>query len=158
MHPPKTWVVAADDFHAHIFERRDGQLKAVSDLKPAHDAEIEMGNGFVGRIGPMGNSSSARHKFEPSMQQSRQEEIAFAHQIALLLNDAAGRDAFEKLVIVAAPQMLGYLRDGMNDQTRRRVAAEVSKEFANLPSPELQERLLSILSDPDLMSGPRRPH
>lgn len=158
MHPPKTWVVAADDFQAHIFERKDGHLKPVSDLQPAHDAKIEMGNGFTGRIGQMSSGVKARHKFEPSMGQSRQEELAFAHQIAILLNDAAARDAFEKLVVVATPQMLGFLRGEMTEKTRGRVAAEVNKEFANLPSPELQERLMGILRDPDIMSGQGRPH
>jgi protein required for attachment to host cells len=146
----KTWVIAADDISAHIFERRDGHLKPVSDLQPQEDTETEMTNRTLGRTG---SSPTERHKYEPSMAQGRQHESAFAHQIAILLNDAAARQAFDKLVMVAPPGMLGLLRAELSDQARRHVAAEVDKEFSNLPPPELQERLMGILRDPDIMSG-----
>lgn len=147
---PTTWIVAADDAKAHIFAREDGHLKPVSDLVAHDDAEIEINNRTVGRTG---SSMTERHKYEPAMQQSRQRDLSFAHQVAILLNDAAARQAFDKLVVVAAPKMLGYLRDELNDQTRKHIAAEVNKEYANLPSRELQEKLMGILHDPDIMSG-----
>jgi protein required for attachment to host cells len=155
-HLPRTWIIAADDAAAHIFEREDGHLKPVSDMTAHEDAETELGNRTVGRTG---SSATERHKYEPTMTESRQHELLFAHQIAAVLNDAAARRAFEKLVVVAAPKMLGYLREYMDDTARKYVATEVNKELANLPSRELQERLLDILHDPDIMSGSNRhPH
>jgi protein required for attachment to host cells len=145
----RTWVVAADKASAHIFARDEGRLKSISDLYADDSAIIDMGNKFTGRTG---SSPTERHKYEPSMAQSHQREMALAHQVAILINDAAARQAFDALIIVATPQMLGYLRDGLDDQARLRVTAEVGKEFAQLPFPELQERLMGILHNPDIMS------
>ncbi len=150
-HSQKTWIMAADDVSAHIFARQDGHLKSVSDLFAEDQAEIEMTNDTVGRTG---SSPTERHKYEPSMDQSRQRELSFAHQIGILLNDAASRQAFDQLVIVAAPKMLGYLRGELDGQAKQHVVAEVNKEFANLKGRALEEKLLGILHDSDIMSRP----
>jgi protein required for attachment to host cells len=148
-HSSLTWILAADDTRAHIFAREDGHLTPVLDLAAEDVAEIELTNRTVGRIG---SSRTEHHKYEPTMDESRQREIAFARKIAAALSDSASKGKFESLVITAAPGMLGYLRDEIDEHTKQLLVATVSKELANLPQPDLKARLMAILRDPDVMS------
>jgi protein required for attachment to host cells len=143
----ETWILAADERAARIFSRQGDSLKPITDLVAGEPGvETEISNSTVGRTTA---PRAARHKLEPTMEQSRQIQTAFAGKIASVINDAARRDAFEQLVVVAAPKMLGYLRDRLDDNARRHITAEIDKEFAHLAEHKLEKKLLEILKDPD---------
>ncbi len=50
-------------------------------------------------------------------------------------------EAFDRLVIVAPPQVLGALRGALSSTVRARVASEVSKDLMNCSSYELPKHL-----------------
>jgi protein required for attachment to host cells len=145
----ETWILAADERAAHLFSREGDHLKPVSDFVAGENIEIEMNNNTIGRNANPGGQAQS---YEPRMEQSRQWQVSFAQKIAATLNDAASREAFGRLIVVAPPKMLGYLRDCLDENVKSHVAAEVNKEVAHLPEELLRERLLDILADPDVMN------
>lgn len=149
-HSPLTWILAADDARAHVFAKERDHLTPVLDLAAYDEAEIELTNKSVGRTA---SSPAKRHKYEPSMEQSRQRATSFARRIASVLKDSALQGKYESLVIAAAPSMLGYLREQLDEHTKERLIATVGKELAHLPEPDLMARLMVILQDPDIISG-----
>lgn len=144
----ETWILAADERAARLFSRDGDRLKPITDFVAGDPGiETEITNRTVGRSAVPG--AAGHHKLEPTMEQSRQIQTAFAGKIASVINDAARRDSFERLVVVAAPKMLGYLRDCLDDKVKEHITAEINKEFAHLSEHKLQESLLEILNDPD---------
>ncbi len=69
-----------------------------------------------------------------------------------LLIDVLGADdlgvrraAYDELVIVAPPKMLGFLREAMPDPLRKLVRREEAKDLTRLSPAELPERLRQLL-------------
>ena len=79
------------------------------------------------------------------MNESRQEILLFAHQISDWLDKAVWEDAFDRLVLVAAPQILGELRHIMKHPVHARVIAEINKDLTKMNERDLREELLKIL-------------
>ncbi len=79
------------------------------------------------------------------MEQSRQDEFAFAQDIANLLDEAQSVAAFDRLVLVAAPRMLGDLRAAMSGNVQKQVVAEIDKDLTKLDETGLRNALNEIL-------------
>ena len=62
----------------------------------------------------------------------RQQQVRFAKRIAEALERARKDRAFDRLVVMAAPRMLGLLRDAMPDTSRAAVVAEVPKDLVHV--------------------------
>lgn len=74
--------------------------------------------------------SGSHHHFEPHTGIREHEVITFAREINDILDQGRCRGAFAKLAVIAAPDFLGRLRSGMNDQLRKLVVHEVDKNVA----------------------------
>lgn len=148
-----TWIVIADGMHARIL-RQDAPGAA---LVPALDQEMvdPAVHGFArdlksdqpGRAFDTG--SGARHAMEPRHDPHVLEKAQFARRVAALVNEAAGRNAFAKLVLVAPPKTLGELRQDLDTQARQRVTGELARDLVRMPLKELRDHLK------DLLPGPR---
>jgi protein required for attachment to host cells len=53
----------------------------------------------------------------------------FAKAVARTLDGARARNEFERLVLIAAPRMLGLLREALPAPCRSVVAAEIAKDL-----------------------------
>lgn len=71
-------------------------------------------------------------------------EERFAKDLAERLRDWAMRGRFERLIMVAAPRVLGVLRDEMHDEVRRRIVAEVDKDLSNHPVDRIEQILKGV--------------
>ena len=71
-------------------------------------------------------------------------EAAFIYKLANWLNLAAKEEAFDQLVLVAAPETLGNMRAGLSKDVQGSICAEIDKELTGMSIPELQERLSFI--------------
>jgi protein required for attachment to host cells len=69
----------------------------------------------------------------------KHEAQLFARQIAAELEHE--RQGFDRLVLVAGPEMLGLLRAALSDSLRARVSAEVDKDLEGQPSSAVLEHL-----------------
>lgn len=146
-----TWIVIADGWHARILR----ETVRGGDLEPAVAEEIEnpkargfsreRGDDRPGRAFDPGSGSP--HAMEPREDPHQREERKFAEHVARIVNEAAERKAFERLVVVAPPRMLGDLRAALGDGAKRRLVGEVPKELLKLPKLEFTRHVRAILDE-----------
>lgn len=137
-----TWVVVADGARAHFFASEDGTLRAALDhdvvastRSPGRDAESDRpGRSFE-------SANAARHAMEPPTDWKTKERQRLARAVADELLNAVNRKAFDRLVVAAAPEMLGELRGTMDAQVARLVVAEIDKDLTHLKVHQLPEHL-----------------
>lgn len=118
--PLHALVVVADGEGARVFRNR-GEQGAVS----LHQYDLlELMN--LNDDGPAGSM--------PGESSSRQiDEATFAKQLAKGLNDAALKQQYEHLVLVADPTTLGRMRPLLHKEATSRIVAEVGKDLTNVP-------------------------
>jgi protein required for attachment to host cells len=139
-----TWVVVADGSHARILENagtgeglEEISTEAVPD-PPTHEIVSD-------RQGRHADSHGAgRHAMDPKTDPHRHAEREFARHLCALLDRAAQENRFERLIITAAPAMLGDIRALMSPHLRERVLAEVDKDYVHLSVRDLAERLSDV--------------
>lgn len=126
--PVDALVVVADGEGARIFRNR-GERGAVS----LHQYDLlELMN--LNDDGPAGSM--------PGESTSRQlDEATFAKQLAKGLNDAALKQQYEHLVLVADPTTLGRVRPLLHKEATQRLLAEVGKDLTNVPLEGIERTL-----------------
>jgi protein required for attachment to host cells len=146
-----TWFVIADGMHARVL-KQDAPRGA---LVPALEHELvepkvqgfsrDLGDDRPGRAFDPG--SGGRHAMEPRSDPHMRMKQAFARRVAELINQGAGRGAFEHLVLVAPPRTLGELRAELDPGARRRILTESAKDLMKIPQAELGDHLADIVAD-----------
>ncbi|MGB5276748.1 MAG: host attachment protein [Gammaproteobacteria bacterium] len=142
----KTWVVVADNSRARIFTAETPSsplIEVDSIVHPEgrmHDRDIT--SDLPGRGAGTGGS---RHSYETETDAKDYENVSFARRIANFLDDARKSDKFKQLIIVAAPALLGNLRSGLNDQTRKMVSLELDKNLSQLNPDDIRKHMPEFL-------------
>ncbi len=132
---PKVWVVVIDAQKAHFFRKPDGGLEKIGEALPDKNAVSEITNETSGRMQASG--SGGRHRLEAHDEALRHESEAFMKSLADLLHEAASKHAFDRLVLVATPRMLGMLRPLLHKDVDMRINAEIDKDLTHLDEREL---------------------
>jgi protein required for attachment to host cells len=70
-----------------------------------------------------------------------QEHIRFAEEIAAYLEHGRTAQEYQRLVLVAAPALLGLLRAELSAPLRTLVAFELDKDLTTLDAVQLRARL-----------------
>lgn len=73
------------------------------------------------------------------------EKRQFARETAAILDDAASRNSFDRLILIAPPKTLGVLRASIKKQTARRVMAELAKDLTQVTVGELPDHLIDTI-------------
>jgi len=142
----KTWVIVADNSRARIFTAEtpsSALIEVDSIVHPEarmHDRDIT--SDLPGRGSGTGGS---RHSYETETDAKQYENVNFAKRIAGFLDDARKSDKFKQLIIVAAPALLGNLRSGLNDQTRKMVSLELDKNLSQLNPADIRKHMPEFL-------------
>ena len=142
----KTWVIVADNSRARIFtsETPSSPLIEVDSIvhpeARMHDRDIT--SDLPGRGSGTGGS---RHSYETETDAKDYENLGFAKRIAGFLDEARKSDKYKQLIIVAAPSLLGNLRSGLNDQTRKLVSLELDKNLSQLSPAEIRKHMPEYL-------------
>ena len=142
----KTWVIVADNSRARIFtaETPSSPLIEVDSIvhpeARMHDRDIT--SDLPGRGS---GSGGARHSYVTETDAKDHENAGFARRIAGFLDDARKSDKFKQLIIVAAPSLLGNLRSGLNDQTKKLVSLELDKNLSALSPVEIRKHMPEFL-------------
>ena len=71
----------------------------------------------------------------------------FADDLAEILYKQAHKHKFERIVICAAPQVLGELRNKMHKEVSSRVVAEVDKNLTNHPVQDIEKVLSETMEN-----------
>lgn len=147
MKATRTWVVIADGARACFLENRgpgSGLVPAgLPDLSTESLPTRAIGSERPGRthdrMGP------GRHALAPRVDWHSFEKLQFAQEVARLLDRAAGRRAFDRLVLVAPPKTLGALRNSLDRKTASLITGELAKDLTNHALGELPARLEKTL-------------
>lgn len=145
-----TWILAADGNQARLLKGvnllKDGQQSPEQEVfrwepKKAQDIMADK----PGR----GHSSggAGRSAMEYSSDPVREEQQKFTAEVACRIDGYAAEGAFDRLVVCAAPQTLGDLRNKLSDKSRMLTMAEIDKNFSNLPTEKLISSVRSIMFD-----------
>lgn len=139
-----TWIVAADGAEAKVFEER---LKA----GPVHelpDWRMTQGGGDfpkASRPGATVHESGGPGRHQSGEHAPRQEaEDRFLHRVAEALGQAAGRGAYQHLVLLAPPRALGALRSALPRAAHDRLAGSEPHECVRETADQIRERLRAV--------------
>lgn len=150
MKKAQTWVLVADAGSARIYSasHSDGRPKYVPlfnfDNAGRHSRSRDLGTDAPGRS--VESVGGARHAQEPRTDPQRHAKQVFAKSVAEYLDRNALAQEFESLVLIAAPQMLGDLRDALGREAKDKVVREVAKDLMKLPAAQLSAELAKLLS------------
>lgn len=138
------WVLVADSGRARIFELRKepAEFREVQKLvsESRHQTSREMVSDASGRIV---NAQGGRpsHTMQPRSDAHDLAEQIFSRKLSEKLEQAANRNAFEHLVVIADPKTLGRLRQHMSKTLSARVMVELNRDLVGLPLDSLEERV-----------------
>ncbi len=143
-----TWILVADGARARVL-MNDGVGKG---LQPTVDGEMahslpptrEMGTDRPGRVQQRG--TSGRHAIQPHVDWHRFEKEKFSREMAALLDAAAERGAFHRLVLIAPPRTLGDLRAALGTKARALIHAEIDKDLTHVTIHELPDHLTRVVA------------
>ncbi len=146
MKPKVTLIAVADGRQARFYlhDRPGKPIRAAS--YPAMAIENpptrEQGTDRPGRA--FNFVGSARSAMEaPDWHQ--QAEDRFAREVAERIEAILTTEPDWRLVLVAAPETLGTLRQSLSGQTRERIVGELPKDFAKTPEQRLNQALADVL-------------
>ena len=143
-----TWILVADGARARVLMNR-GIGKG---LQPAIDGEMahalpptrELGTDRPGRTQQRG--TGGRHAIQPHVDWHRFEKEKFSREMAALLDAAAERGAFDRLVLIAPPRTLGDLRAALGAKARGKLHAEMDKDLTHVALHDLPGYLADVVA------------
>jgi protein required for attachment to host cells len=140
---PVTWIVIADGHRARVFLQEGPGMSLSPSAEPEMTHALPASRDIVSdRPGRSQESAgTVRHAIEPRVDWHRHEKQLFAQEIAKKIASGAARKAFERLVLVAPPQMLGDLRSALPQHVKAMVVAEVAKDLTQVPMQEIAGHL-----------------
>ncbi|MGB1547872.1 MAG: host attachment protein [Alphaproteobacteria bacterium] len=146
--PQKTWILIADGARARILHHVTGEesLEPVleeADLKSRQHTR-ELGTDKPGRTHES-IADGSRHAMAPRVDWHEFEKHLFAKEVAKILNHATQEHAFDRLVLVAPPKILGELRNLLDKTTQAHVTAEINKDLTGVPLHDLPVHLDAAL-------------
>lgn len=147
MKQDRIWIVVADGARAQIFLNSGPG----TGLTPAMQYALLADNRSSGEIDSdrpgrsFDSAGSGRHAMEPPTDAHRHEQMSFALDVARLLEGKCGEKLFEKILIIAAPKMLGYLRAAFGEQTKNMIIGEISKDLTKLSVTDLKGHLGDLI-------------
>ncbi|MDP3898109.1 MAG: host attachment protein [Mesorhizobium sp.] len=138
---PRVWILVADGARARILrdanppaQAMDGSEELVFRSEQRHLRDImadKPSRGFASR-------GRRRSVMEYRSDLVREDNRAFAATLAEVLDSHRRAGDFDRLIVAAAPQMLGDLHQAFSDSLRRVTAAEIAKDFTKLPAEDLR--------------------
>ncbi len=139
----KNWVVVADSASARIFSLA-GPMSPLEDIETLDHPEGRLSAQQINADRPGRSYASAgkmRHAMEREVDPKKQAVINFARRVVERLEHAKAQGELERLILVAAPEFLGLLRDHMSSEIKRIVENEFALNLADLPPKEIRTHL-----------------
>jgi protein required for attachment to host cells len=137
-----SWVIVADNAVVRIYEQQeDGELRSIAEFSNpvAHARSRELGSDRPGRrVDAFGH----RHALGSERGDPKKRALsAQARDIGRYVNDAHAAGRFAGLTLVAAPRLLGLLRDALSPACRACVTRVVRKDLVHSTEAELRAHL-----------------
>ncbi|MFP3942804.1 MAG: host attachment protein [Alphaproteobacteria bacterium] len=141
----RTWILVADGCRGRVFQSEGpgtGIRPALNhDIYGCDDDQDFPGMNGNGRGRAFDRESFAQRLLGFGTGDKTNVSPSFTRAMARFLDRSMQDEAFDRLVIVAPPQVLGALRGALSSTVRARVASEVSKNLMNCATYELPKHL-----------------
>ncbi|MFQ6552775.1 host attachment family protein [Aestuariibius insulae] len=136
-----TWVLIADGEKALFLENatdaEDPHLQVVSEHQQDNPKTIDQAANRPGRMNAPGDTGP-----RSAFQDTDWHELAkdrFAADLADKLYEKSHKGKFDKIVLVASPNVLGELRDQLHQEVTSKVIGEIPKTLTNHPIDEIEK-------------------
>ena len=140
-----TWVLVADGEKALILENHGDEK--FPDLRVRRKEEQDNPKTIdqaANRPGRMDDSQGNRSAFQDTDWHELAKE-RFAKDLADLLYDRAHKGMFERIVLVAAPNVLGELRNSIHKVVADKVVAEIPKTLTTQPLDQIEKHVAEAM-------------
>ena len=116
----KTWILVADAGRARVLERSGAEknLAVVAGLDFDHSVPKSSDVGRDSLPRTFDSAGPGRHAIAPKSDPHRSEKLQFAKELAHVLDARLANRSYDRLVIVAPPQMMGDLRTHLSEAVR----------------------------------------
>lgn len=135
-----TWVVVADSekalFLRNLTDHQNPNLDLFERESQENPPDREQSANRPGRMPDTGKNQRS------AMDDTDWHELAkerFAADLSDILYAKAHDGAFDRLIIVASPEVLGNLREGLHKEVADRVIAEIPKTLTNHPIDQIEK-------------------
>lgn len=139
----QTWVIVADAAHARVFELTapDNRLREIDKLSHPESQMYahELRTGGKGDV--IDSAGFGHHQPDPHTNTSEKHAAFFAKELAEFLRKKRTDDAFGRLVIVAEPQLLGLLRDKLDQRTAEFITDSIDKDWVQHDTRQIEQFL-----------------
>ena len=159
---PTTWILSANSGRARFFSETDANqpLQEIDDMVNAA-AQLRTQDTETDRLDPI-SASSSRHgiggsegagrdhqskagapgkQYEPAQTPAQHQAELFAKDVAHYLLKAHQDGRYQSLIISAAPEFLGVLRQNLDQQVKGLVKSEFNKDYTHSSAQQLREQL-----------------
>ena len=148
-----TWVVLADGARARIVAKEGpgAELKLIYEAEdataklPAREIEADRPGRTFDSGGHGDAAAQGRHAYEPPTDPRRKQQADFIRAVDEVLDAAASKGSFDRLVLIAPPKALGDLRASLAKHVSRMVSEEIPKDLVDVSIHDLPERLQDVL-------------
>ena len=141
------WVVVADGekalFLKNLTDGEDPHLTVIRKKEQDNPKDIDQSANRPGRT--QESVGNARSAYDDTDWHELAKE-RFAADLAEMLYKRAHKGEFDRLVIVAAPSVLGVLRDEMHQEVTQKIVEEIPKNLTNHPLHEIEDILKNDLA------------
>ena len=138
-----TWLLIANRTRARILEiqsERDQPIERAAFVNPAGRAhERDLDSDAAGRFYGKGEREQG-HSATAGESQAEHEVDRFVADLREFLDHARSEHRFERLWLIAAPALLGQLRNAFSKPLRQRVELEIDKDLTTDTPGEILRR------------------
>lgn len=148
MKPTITWILIANGARARILANQ-GPGKGVHEVDGMEFQQTPLKNSEIMADRPgrsFSSAGTARSAMEPQTDPVKKREADFVAEIAQMLDLKLSDNQFDRLIICAAPQALGNLREAMSPQLREKITHELPKDLTQIPNAKMGKHLEGILA------------
>lgn len=134
---PRTWVVVADSRVANIYQRVPAGLELIATATPDEN-EKEKPPREKRRERSFASSTGIHFASNPK---DRTQRFSFIKEVTAWLERARAEKAFDRLVLVAGPAVLGEFHAALPESLHELIYQELAKGLTHAPVATLQEYL-----------------
>jgi len=138
----RLWVIVADQSKARIYTVADprGALLDVGELENpgARDREQTLTSDRPGRS--FDSKGQGRHAMGTAVEPGKQETIRFARQVADQVQAAHDEGRCNRLLLVAGPPLLGFMRDSLKSLSGMEIT-EIEKNLGQYDALKIRQHL-----------------
>ncbi|MDB5815198.1 MAG: host attachment protein [Rhodocyclales bacterium] len=120
------WILAADAGRARIFEThgREKSLREIEDF-----------------VNPRARQHNHDTNAGPRVDPIRHEMVLFAKNVSLYLEKARNEHRYDRLCVIAAPKVLGLIRQNLSKEAMKRVDEEIVKDISRFDQRDIEHYL-----------------